>query len=49
MRAQPLDPDWVETTVERLTGLVAAGDEAGLAARVVELIADRPARSSVEL
>ena len=42
VRAQPLDPDWVETTVERLTSLVAAGDEAGLAARVVELVADRP-------
>jgi FlaA1/EpsC-like NDP-sugar epimerase len=49
VRAEPLDPDWVETTVERLTGLVAGGDEAGLAARVVELIADRPQRSSIEL
>ena len=49
VRAQPLDPDWVETTVERLTSLVAAGDEAGLAARVVELVAERPARSSIEL
>jgi FlaA1/EpsC-like NDP-sugar epimerase len=49
VRAQPLDPDWVETTVERLTALVASGDEAGLATRVVELIADRPAASSVEL
>jgi FlaA1/EpsC-like NDP-sugar epimerase len=49
VRAQPLDPDWVETTVERLTTLVAAGDEAGLAARVVELVADRPARSSIEI
>jgi FlaA1/EpsC-like NDP-sugar epimerase len=49
VRAQALDPDWVETTVERLTSLVAAGDEAGLATRVVELIADRPAASSIEL
>ena len=49
VRAQPLDPDWVGTTVERLTGLVAAGDEAGLAARVVELVGGRPTASSVEL
>jgi FlaA1/EpsC-like NDP-sugar epimerase len=49
VRSQPLDPDWVETTVERLTALVAAGDEAGLAARLVELVADRPQRSSIEL
>jgi FlaA1/EpsC-like NDP-sugar epimerase len=43
VREAPLDPDWVEQTVERLTELVASGDEAGLAARVVELIGDRPA------
>jgi FlaA1/EpsC-like NDP-sugar epimerase len=42
VRGAPLDPDWVERTVERLTGLVAEGDEAGLAARVVELTAERP-------
>ena len=49
VRSQPLDPDWVETTVERLTALVASGDEAGLAVRLVELVADRPQRSSIEL
>jgi FlaA1/EpsC-like NDP-sugar epimerase len=49
VRAQPLDPDWVETTVERLTNLVASGDEAGLAARVVELVGDLPQASSIEL
>jgi FlaA1/EpsC-like NDP-sugar epimerase len=49
VRGAPLDPDWVETTVERLTNLVASGDEAGLAARVVELIDERPATSPVEL
>jgi len=49
VRSQPLDPDWVETTVERLTELVASGDEAGLAARVVELVADRPTRASHSL
>jgi FlaA1/EpsC-like NDP-sugar epimerase len=39
VRAQPLDPDWVEGTIERLETFVASGDEAGLAERVVELVA----------
>ena len=34
-----LDPDWVESTVVDLESLVAAGDETGLALRVVELVA----------
>ena len=38
VRAEPLDPDWVEETVERLATLVASGDEAGLAEHVVELM-----------
>ncbi len=38
VRATPLDPDWVEETVRRLEGLVASGDEAGLAEHVVELM-----------
>ena len=38
VRSQPLDPDWVEETVTRLQALVASGDEAGLAERVVELM-----------
>jgi len=42
VRGAPLDPEWVERTVESLTDLVASGDETGLAARVVELTADRP-------
>jgi FlaA1/EpsC-like NDP-sugar epimerase len=42
VRASTLDPVWVEQTVERLTDLVASGDETGLAARVVELTAGRP-------
>ena len=37
-RRDPLDPDWVEETVERLATLVASGDEAGLAEHVVELM-----------
>ena len=41
VRAQPLDPAWVEGTVERLEALVAAGDEAGLADRVVEVVTER--------
>jgi FlaA1/EpsC-like NDP-sugar epimerase len=38
VRDQPRDPDWVEDTVDRLAALVAAGDEAGLAEHVVELM-----------
>ena len=41
VRAQPLDPAWVERTVERLEALVAGGDEAGLADRVVEVVTER--------
>jgi FlaA1/EpsC-like NDP-sugar epimerase len=37
----PLDPDWVERSIERLEALVAAGDEAGLADRVVEVVTER--------
>ena len=40
VRAEPLDPEWVTETVERLERLVIAGDEAGLAERVVELTMD---------
>ena len=38
VRARPLDPEWVEETIERLESLVASGDEAGLAEHVVELM-----------
>jgi FlaA1/EpsC-like NDP-sugar epimerase len=41
VRARPLDPDWVVRSVERLEALVAAGDEAGLAERVVEVVEER--------
>jgi FlaA1/EpsC-like NDP-sugar epimerase len=41
VREQPLDPGWVARSVERLEALVASGDEAGLAERVVEVVADR--------
>ena len=38
VRSQPLDPDWVEQTIDDLLELVAAGDEAGLAEHVVALM-----------
>ncbi len=38
VRESPLDPDWVEATLNSLDHLVMAGDEADLAERVVELI-----------
>jgi FlaA1/EpsC-like NDP-sugar epimerase len=49
VRAQPLDPDWVESTVERLEQLVIAGDEAGLAQRVVELVGEQRQDAAIEL
>jgi FlaA1/EpsC-like NDP-sugar epimerase len=38
VRETPLDPDWVERTLNSLEHLVLAGDEANLARRVVEMI-----------
>jgi FlaA1/EpsC-like NDP-sugar epimerase len=38
VREAPLDPDWVESTLNSLEHLVMAGDEANLAQRVVEMI-----------
>jgi FlaA1/EpsC-like NDP-sugar epimerase len=38
VREQPLDPAWVESTLNSLEHLVMAGDEANLAERVVEMI-----------
>jgi FlaA1/EpsC-like NDP-sugar epimerase len=38
VRDAPLDPDWVEATLNSLEHLVLAGDEADLAQRVVEMI-----------
>ncbi len=40
VRATPLDPEWVEATLNSLEHLVMAGDEANLAERVVELTTD---------
>jgi FlaA1/EpsC-like NDP-sugar epimerase len=39
VREVPVDPDWVDSTLNSLEHLVMAGDEANLAERVVELIA----------
>jgi FlaA1/EpsC-like NDP-sugar epimerase len=47
VRKQPLDPDWVGRSVDRLESLVAAGDEAGLADRVVEVVEERVAESTL--
>jgi FlaA1/EpsC-like NDP-sugar epimerase len=49
VRTTPLDPDWVERTVESLATAVAAGDEAGLAERVVELVAEQRTGTPIEL
>jgi FlaA1/EpsC-like NDP-sugar epimerase len=47
LRTRPLDPDWVAQSVKRLETLVAAGDEAGLAERVVEVVDERLAESTI--
>ena len=49
VRAAPLDPVWVERSVERLESLVASGDEAGLAERVVEVVTERLEHAPAEL
>jgi FlaA1/EpsC-like NDP-sugar epimerase len=49
VRSTPLDPDWVERTVDSLVGAVAAGDEAGLAEHVVELVAEQRTGTPIEL
>jgi FlaA1/EpsC-like NDP-sugar epimerase len=49
VRERPLDPDWVERTVTDLERLVAAGDETGLAQRVVELVAERRKSTALEI
>jgi FlaA1/EpsC-like NDP-sugar epimerase len=48
VRARPLDPAWVEATVERLEQLVVSSDETGLAERVVELVTEQREGSAVE-
>jgi FlaA1/EpsC-like NDP-sugar epimerase len=39
VRTTPIEPNWVDSTLSSLEALVLAGDEANLAERVVELIA----------
>jgi len=43
VRGVPLDPLWVAEAAERLDRLVASGDEAGLAERTVEMVAEHRA------
>jgi FlaA1/EpsC-like NDP-sugar epimerase len=49
VREGPLEPEWVERTVTDLEQLVVAGDETGLAQRVVELVAAQRESAAVEL
>jgi FlaA1/EpsC-like NDP-sugar epimerase len=49
VRSVPLDPDWVERTVDWLAETVATGDEAGLAERVVEAVAEQRRATPIEL
>jgi FlaA1/EpsC-like NDP-sugar epimerase len=49
VRSWRIDPDWVDSQVKRLTELVEAGDEAGLAARVMETVSGRPASTGLDL
>jgi FlaA1/EpsC-like NDP-sugar epimerase len=49
VRERPLDPEWVEATIDRLAAMVAAGDEAGFAERVVELVAEQREPAAVDL
>jgi FlaA1/EpsC-like NDP-sugar epimerase len=49
VRSVPLDPDWVERTVDWLAETVGTGDEAGLAERVVEAVADQRRATPIEL
>ncbi len=43
---EPLDPEWVEATVARVEALASSGDEARLAERVVELVAQQRSASA---
>jgi FlaA1/EpsC-like NDP-sugar epimerase len=48
VREGPLEPEWVERTVADLERLVTSGDETGLAARVVELVAEQREATRLE-
>jgi FlaA1/EpsC-like NDP-sugar epimerase len=43
VRSAPLDPEWVNGTLDRLETLIREGDEANLAVRTVELVSMRKA------
>ncbi len=38
VREVPIDPDWVDQTLNSLEGLILAGDESDLSERVIEMI-----------
>jgi FlaA1/EpsC-like NDP-sugar epimerase len=48
VRGAPLDPEWVEASVQKLETLVRDGDESSLAEQTVELVSER-IRSATEL
>jgi FlaA1/EpsC-like NDP-sugar epimerase len=48
VRGAPLDPEWVESSVQKLETLVREGDESCLAEQTVELVSER-IRSATEL
>ena len=48
VRGAPLDPEWVEASVQKLEALVRDGDESCLAEQTVELVSER-IRSATEL
>jgi len=48
VREGPLEPEWVERTVGDLERLVTSGDETGLAARVVKLVAEQREATRLE-
>ncbi|HEX2129736.1 MAG TPA: nucleoside-diphosphate sugar epimerase/dehydratase [Solirubrobacterales bacterium] len=49
VRGAPLDPDWVERTVESLEEMVIAGDEAGLAEEVVARVSRQRTTTPLEI
>jgi FlaA1/EpsC-like NDP-sugar epimerase len=49
VRNVPLDPEWVEETVNTLESLVVAGDETNLAERAIELVTERRSDAALEV
>jgi FlaA1/EpsC-like NDP-sugar epimerase len=49
VRSGPLDPEWVQRTVNDLERLVGAADETGFAQRVVEVVAEQRESAALEV